>query len=161
MALYQLTLFKAMEVISDIKLVKVTHPKNNHVLQENQMVASWTKSLRVLQNVLPKLQNDNVGEDSLSSQSILDQDINANGYLNSLVLLEHYLTIKSHANFKKIYMVLCKSVHDIHTKLETNDTIFGINKYQSAIGTTIAENRAKSAGTNIDDIEFWDWAGRT
>jgi hypothetical protein len=43
------------------------------------MVASWTKSKPVLQNVLPKLQNDNVGEDSLSSQSIFDQDINSDG----------------------------------------------------------------------------------
>ncbi len=52
------------------------------------MVASWTKSKHVLENALPKLQDDNVGEDSLSSQSIFDQDINANGYLNSLVPLE-------------------------------------------------------------------------
>ncbi len=150
-----------MEVISDIRLVKVTRPKNNHVLQENQMVASWTKSKRVLQNALPKLQDDNVGEDSLSSQSIFDQDINANGYLSSLVPLEHYLTIESHANLEKIYMVLCKSVHAIHIKLATNDTIFGIDKNQSIIDTMIAENRASSAVTNIDDIEFWDWAGRT
>jgi hypothetical protein len=82
-----------MEVIFDIKLLKVTSPKNNHVVKENEMVASWTKSKRVLQNVLPKLQDDNVGEDSLSSQSIFDQDINANGYLNSIVPLEHFLTI--------------------------------------------------------------------
>ncbi len=36
-------LFKAMEVILDIKLVKVTCPNNNHVVKENQMVASWTE----------------------------------------------------------------------------------------------------------------------
>jgi hypothetical protein len=65
-------LFKAMEVISEIKLVKVTCPKHNHVLQENQMVASWTKSKCILKNALPKLQDDNVGEDSLSSQLIFD-----------------------------------------------------------------------------------------
>ena len=58
-------------------------------------------------------------------------------------------------------MVLCKSVHDIHVKLATNDTIFGIDKNQSVIDTKIAENCATSALTNIDDIEFWDWAGRT
>jgi hypothetical protein len=117
-----------MEVISEIKLVKVTHPKNNHVLQENQMVASWTKLTHVLQNALPKLQDDNVGEDSLSSQLIFDQDINADGYLSSLVPLEHYLTIESHANLEEIYMVLCKSVHDICIKLATNVTIFGMDK---------------------------------
>jgi hypothetical protein len=100
-------LFKAMEVILDIKLVKVTHPNNNHVVKENLMVASWTKSKRVLQNVLPKLQDDNVREDSLSSQLLFDQDINADGYLNSLIPLEHYLTIESHANLEEIYMVLC------------------------------------------------------
>jgi hypothetical protein len=55
-----------MEVILDMKLVKVTRPNNNHVVKENQMVASWTKSKCVLQNA--KLQDDNVGEDSLSSQ---------------------------------------------------------------------------------------------
>ncbi len=36
------TLLNAMEVIFDIKLVKVTCPINNHVVKENQMVASWT-----------------------------------------------------------------------------------------------------------------------
>jgi hypothetical protein len=45
--------------------------------------------------------------------------------------------------------------------LATNDTIFGNDKSQSVIDTTIAENPATSAVTTIDDIEFWDWAGRT
>jgi hypothetical protein len=58
-------------------------------------------------------------------------------------------------------MVLCKSVHDIRVKLATNDTIFGIDENQSVIDTMIAENYATSAVTNIDEIEFWDWAGRT
>jgi hypothetical protein len=40
---------KAKEVIFDIKLSKVTHPNNNHVVKENQIVASWTKSKSVLQ----------------------------------------------------------------------------------------------------------------
>ncbi len=150
-----------MEVILDIKLVKVTPPNNNHVVKENQMVASWTKSKRVLQNALPKLQDDNVGEDSLSSQLLFDQDINADGYLNSLVPLEHNLTFETHANLGEIYTILCKSVHDIRIKLATNDTIFSINKNQYVIDTTIAENCTTSAVTNIDDIEFWDWAGRT
>ncbi len=66
-----------MEVILNMKLVKVTRSNNSHVVKENQMVASWTKSKRILQNVLPKLQDDNVGEDSLSSQSLFDQDINS------------------------------------------------------------------------------------
>ncbi len=117
-----------MEVILDIKLAKVTRPNNNHVVKENQMVASWKKSKRILQNALPKLQDDNVGEDSLSSQSLFDQDINYDGYLNSLVPLECFLTIESHAKLQEIYTVLCKSVHDIRIKLATNDTIFGIDK---------------------------------
>ena len=125
------------------------------------MVASWKKSKRILQNALPKLQDDNVGEDSLSSQSLFDQDINADGYLNSLIPLEHYHTFETHANLEEIYTVLCKSVHDIRVKLATNDAIFGINKNQTVIDTTIAENHATSAVTNIDDIESWDWAGRT
>ncbi len=125
------------------------------------MVALWTKSKPVLENALPKLQDDNVGEDFLPSQLIFDQDINADGYLNSLVPLEQLLTVESHANLQEIYMVLCKSVHDIHVKLATNDTIFGIDKNQSIIDTKIAENRATSALTNINDIEFWDKAGRT
>ncbi len=142
----------------DIKLLKVTRPNNNHVLKENQMVTSWTKSKPILENALPKLQDDNVGEDSLSSQSIFDQDINADGYLNSLVPLELFLTIESLANLQEIYTVLCTSVHDIRIKL---DSIFGIDKNQSVIDTKIAENHATSALTNMDDIEFWDWAGRT
>ncbi len=78
------------KVIFDIKPFKVTRQNNNHVVKENQMVESWTKSKPVLENELPKLQDDNVGEDSLSSQSIFDQDINADGYLNSLVPLEQF-----------------------------------------------------------------------
>jgi hypothetical protein len=152
---------KAKEVIFDIQNSKVTCPNNNHVVKENQMVASWTKSKPILQNALPKLQYDNVGEDSLSFQSIFYQDINSDGYLNSLVPLERFLTIESRTNLQEIYKVLCKSVHDIRVKLATNDTIFGIDKNQSIIDTTIAENRATSAVTNIDDIEFWDWTGRT
>ncbi len=149
-------LLNAMEVILDIQLVKVTRPNNNHVIKENQMVASWTNSKCILHNALPKLQDDNVGEDSLSSQSLFDQDINSDGYLNSLVPLECFLTIESHTNLQEIYTVLCNSVHDIHVKLATNDTIFGIDKNQSIIDTMIAENRATSAVTTIDDIEFWD-----
>jgi hypothetical protein len=97
---------KAKEVIFDIKLLMVTRQNNNHVEKENQMVASWTKSKPVLQNALPKLQDDNVGEDSLSSQSIFDQDMNSDGYLNSLVPLECFLTIESHANLQEINTVL-------------------------------------------------------
>jgi hypothetical protein len=137
-------LLNAMEVFLDIKLVKVTCPNNNHVVKENQMVASWTKSKRILQNALPKLQDDYVGEDSLSSQLLFDQDMNSDGYLNSLIPLECFLTVESHANLQEIYTVLCKSVYDIPIKLATNDTIFGINKNQSVIDTTIAENRATS-----------------
>ncbi len=125
------------------------------------MVPSWTKSKPVLENVLPKLQDDNVGENSLSSHSFFDQDINANGYLNSHIPLECLLTIKSHANLQEIYTVLCKSVHDIHVKLANKATIFDIDKNQSVIDTKIAEDHATSALTNMDDIEFWDWAGRT
>jgi hypothetical protein len=72
-------LLNAMEVILDIKLVKVTRPNNNHVVKENQMVALWTKSKCILQNALSKLQDDNVEEDSLSSQLLFDQDINSDG----------------------------------------------------------------------------------
>ncbi len=97
----------------------------------------------------------------MSSQSIFDQDINSDGYLNSLVPLECFLTIGSNANLQEIYTVLSKSVHDIRIKLVTNDTIFGIDKNQSVIDTMIDENRTTSAVTNIDDIEFWDWAGKT
>ncbi len=67
------------------------------------MVASWAKSKRILQNALPKLQYDNVRENSLSSQLLFDQDINSDGYLNSLVPLECFLTIESHANLQDIY----------------------------------------------------------
>ncbi len=97
----------------------------------------------------------------MSSQLLFDQDINSDGYLNSLVPLECFLTIESHANLQEIYMVLCKSVHNIRIKLAINDTIFGIDENKSVIDTMIAEKHATSAVTTIDDIEFWDWAGRT
>jgi hypothetical protein len=55
-----------------MKPLKDTLLNNNHVVKENQMVASWTKSKPVLELLLPKLQDDNVGEDSLSSQLTFD-----------------------------------------------------------------------------------------
>jgi hypothetical protein len=48
------------EVIFDIKLLKVTHPNNNHVVKKNQMVVSWTKSKPVLENAFLKLQDDSL-----------------------------------------------------------------------------------------------------
>jgi hypothetical protein len=78
--------------------------------------------------------------------------MNVDGYLNSLVPLEQFLTIESHANLQEIYTVLCKSVHDICIKLPNKHTIFGIDKNQSVIDTNIAENRATSALTNMDFI---------
>ncbi len=81
--------------------------------------------------------------------------------INIILLCTSDVTIESHANLQEIYTVLCKSVYDIHVKLATNDTIFGIDENQFVIDTTIAENRDTSAVTTIDDIEFWDWAGKT
>jgi hypothetical protein len=46
---------KVKKVIFDIKHLKVTHPNNNHIVKENQMVASWTKSKPTLENALRKL----------------------------------------------------------------------------------------------------------
>jgi hypothetical protein len=65
------------------------------------MVASWTKSKPTLQNALPKLQDDNVGEDYLSSQSIFDQDINSDGYLTVLFLLNVFSLLKVMLIYKK------------------------------------------------------------
>jgi hypothetical protein len=65
------------------------------------MVASWTKSKCILKNALPKLQDDNVREDSLSSQLLVGQDINSDGYLNSLVPLDFFLLLKVMLIYKK------------------------------------------------------------
>jgi hypothetical protein len=54
-----------------------------------------------------------------------------------------------------------KSIHDICIKLATDDTIFGTDKNQTVIDTTISDIHATSVVTHIDDIEFLDWAGRT
>jgi hypothetical protein len=44
---------KAKDVNFDIKHLKATHPNNNHVVKENQMVVSWTKSEPVLKMHCP------------------------------------------------------------------------------------------------------------
>jgi hypothetical protein len=46
---------KVKEVIFDIKLLKVTCPNNNHVVKENQMVASWTKSKPVFRKCVAQV----------------------------------------------------------------------------------------------------------
>jgi hypothetical protein len=43
---------------------------------------------------------------ALYSQSIFDQDINVDGYLSSLIPLEHFLTIETPDNLGEIYIVL-------------------------------------------------------
>ncbi len=56
------------------KTFKGYTPKQQPCCEEKSNGCIWTKSKSVLQNALPKLQDDNVGADSLSSQSIFDQD---------------------------------------------------------------------------------------
>ena len=65
---------QAQTAIKNTKILKVPAPlRNNHIVQRNLEVLSWTKPVKAKKEI--GQYDDNIGEDSLSSQSTYVHDI--------------------------------------------------------------------------------------
>ena len=71
---------KVEKVIDNNNILEIPGaPRNNHIVQRNLEVSLWTKSVKEKTEIGEY--DDNIGEDSLSSQSIYAQDIASVKYL--------------------------------------------------------------------------------
>ena len=81
----------AKTAISKMKVLNIPDPSRNaHIIEHNLEVLSWTKPL--LKKIPSAVHiDDNIGDNSLLSQSTYCQNIQDKLYLESLIPLLHYL----------------------------------------------------------------------
>jgi hypothetical protein len=104
----------AKNILLQMQRLKIIPKNNNHIMQHNQEVLSWSKP--IAKKAPSYGYDDNVRDDCLSSQSIYDQDISNQDFLHSSIPSLQYLTystIDSAAELKGIYSFLFKAVHEI------------------------------------------------
>ena len=110
--------------MSQMNLPKIPDPpRNAHIIERNLEVASWYKPVKKLPLVR---HNDNIGEDSLSSQSVYQLDIQDKDVLESLIPLWRYLpfeTIDVDIQLKSSYAVLFKAIYKVKKKQVQNSTL--------------------------------------
>ena len=135
-------------------------PKNNnHILARNQEVLFWSKP--VAKKAPSYGYDDNVGDDSLSSQSSYDQDITYENYLQSIIPASQYLSTSCLVDpvIQGIYSSLFKSIHEIHLKLLSDKkTLSVVDEKGSIVDTHIAHIKASTVVHIYDDIELFDWS---
>ncbi len=73
----------AKNILLQLQRLKIFPKNNNHILQCNQEVLSWSKS--IAKKAPSYGYDDNVGDDCLSSQSSYDQDISNQDFLHSII----------------------------------------------------------------------------
>jgi hypothetical protein len=101
-------------ILLQLQRLKIIPKNNNHIMQHNQEVLSWSKP--IAKKAPSYGYDDNVGDDCLSSQSSYDQDISNQDFLHSIIPSSHYLTysmIDVAAELKGIYSSLFKAIHEI------------------------------------------------
>ncbi len=98
-----------------LQRLKIIPKNNSHILQRNQEVLLWSKTLAKKAPLYGY--DDNVGDgDCLSSQSSYDQDISDQDILHSIIPSLQYLTystIDVAAELKGMYSSLFKAIHEI------------------------------------------------
>ncbi len=149
----------AKNILLQLQCLKIIPKNNNHTLQHNQEVLSWSKPLA--KKALSYGYDDNVGDDCLSSQSSYDQYISNQDYLHSIIpSLQHltYSKIDVAAELKGVYSSLFKAIHGIGLKLSDKTTLLVIDKKQSIVDTHIAQIKASSVVHAYDDIGLFGWA---
>ncbi len=111
------------EIFLQVPRLKIIPKNNNHILERNQEVLSWNKP--IAKNAPSYGYDDNVGDDSLSSQSSYDQDITDEDYLQSIIPASQYLSTCLIVDpvIKGIYSSLFKSIHEIRLKLSSKTTL--------------------------------------
>jgi hypothetical protein len=150
---------RAKNAMSKISLPRIPDPpRNAHIIERNLEVASWYKPVEKLP---PIRYDDNIGEDSLSSQSIYHQDIQDKNVLDSMIPLERYLpyqTIQDDTELKLTYDVLFKAIYEVIKKHNQTSTLKMIHEKRDVIDTHIVQVPATMVVHRHDDIEFFDWA---
>ena len=146
-------------ILLQLQRPKIIPKNNNHILQHNQEVLSWSKPIA---KKAPSYGHvDNVGDDCVSSQFSYDQDISNQDFLHSIIPSLQYLTysmIDVAAELKGIYSSLFKAIHEIQLKLSDKTTLLVIDKKRSIADTHIAQIKGSSAIHAYNDIELFDWA---
>lgn len=158
---FKQAIFKqAKDVIKTIKIEKIPdQPRRNHIIQKNLEVASWSKQVQVKTPL--HVHDDNVGEDSLSSQSTYSQDIANEEYLQNLCPLVSYLestSVTDVLEIRELYDFLFKAVRDIRVKTMNKNFPLTMDETRTIVPTNIVQLDASSVVNRYDDIEFHDWA---
>ncbi len=120
---------------------KIIPKNNNHIMQCNQEVLSWSKP--IAKKAPSYGYDDNVGNDCLSSQSSYDQDISNQNFLHSIIPSQYltYSTIDVAAELKGIYSSLFKAIHEIWLKLSNKTTLLAIDKKRSIVTPTLLKSK--------------------
>jgi hypothetical protein len=104
----------AKNILLQLQHLKIMPKNNNHIMQLNQEVLSWSKP--IAKKAPSYSYDDNIGDDCLSSQSSYDQDISDQDFLHSIIPSLQYLTystIDVAAELKGIYSSPFKAIHEI------------------------------------------------
>ena len=105
--------------------------------------------------------DDNIGEDSLSSQSIYAQDIASVKYLQCLCPSSMFLAtnpVNDNIELKNLYATLFKAVYELRVKRRNKSFLMGFNEQNKLVLTNIVQLVASSVVHCHDDIEFYEWA---
>ena len=105
--------------------------------------------------------DDNVGEDSLSSQSTYSQDIDNEEYIRNLCPSVSYLestSVTDVLEIQELYDFLFKAVRDIRVKRMNKNFLLTIDETRTIVPTNIVQLNASSVVNRYDYIEFHDWA---
>ena len=105
--------------------------------------------------------DDNVGEDSLSSQSTYSQDIDNEEYIRNLCPSVSYLestSVTDVLEIQELYDFLFKAVRDIRVKRMNKNFLITIDESRTIVPTNINQLIASSVVNRYDDVEFYDWA---
>ena len=122
-------------------------------------VLSWSKPLLKKKPSTVQI-DDNIGENSLSSQSTYRQNLQDKLYLESLIPLSRYLVSRPIDIDERIssYDLLFKAINDICVKLVNKETLRVSGEMNLIIDTHIVQVTASSVVFTFDDIELYDWA---
>ncbi len=104
----------AKNILLQLQRLKIIPKNDNHIMQRNQEVLSWSKP--IAKKALSYGYDDNVGDDCLSSQSSYDQDISDQDFFHSIISSSQYLTysmIDVAAELKGMYSSLFQAIHEI------------------------------------------------
>jgi hypothetical protein len=147
---------QARTAIENTKILKIPAPlRNNHIVQRNLEVLSWTKPVKHKNEI--GQYDDNIGEDSLSSQSTYVQDIEDEEYLQRLCPSPRFLAtdaVTDKIELRDVYASLFKAVYDLCVKRQKR----GLNEENKFVDTYIVELHASLVVNRHDDIEFYEWA---